>query len=99
MISMTNDGQAVAGPDTVPAVPLTPVDRDSPVPLAGQAERALRDAIASGELHGRIPQEDALAGQLGVSRKTVRTALAALHRDGLITRWPRRGTWVTPREP
>jgi hypothetical protein len=60
MISMLNAGHGLDVPDTVPAVPLTPVDRDSPVPLAEQAERALRDAIASGELHGRMPDEDAL---------------------------------------
>jgi DNA-binding GntR family transcriptional regulator len=97
MISMPNPAPDLADPDTVPAV--RQVDRDSPEPLAEQAERTLRDAIASGELHGRIPDENTLATDLGVSRKTVRTALAALHRDGLIIRWPRRGTWVKSREP
>src|ERR1700722_10485709 len=97
MISMPNPAPDLADPDTVPAV--RQVARDSPEPLAEQAERTLRDAIASGELHGRIPDENTLATDLGVSRKTVRPALAALHRDGLIIRWPRRGTWVKPREP
>lgn len=82
-------------PDTVP--PMRQVDRDDPEPLAEQAEGILREAIASGGLHGKLPDEDTLARQLGIARNTLRVALAMLRREGLITRWPRRGTWVTPR--
>ncbi len=39
---MPNAGHDLAVPDTVPLVPLPPVDRDSPEPLAAQAERILR---------------------------------------------------------
>lgn len=89
--------------DTMPAVPdLTAVDPDQPEPLALQAERILRRAIESGEWpHGtrRLPNEIELARLLGVSRGTVRQALAVLRREGLLTSWPRRGTFVVQRKP
>lgn len=52
----------------------------------------LREAITSGSYGeaGRLPAEGALAEQYGVSRGTVRQALAMLRADGLVT--SRRGT-------
>ncbi|MCR8577368.1 GntR family transcriptional regulator [Streptomyces sp. Isolate_219] len=52
----------------------------------------LREAIASGAYGpgGRLPSEEELAQQCGVSRGTVRQALAVLRADGLIT--SRRGS-------
>lgn len=52
----------------------------------------LRAAIAAGAYGsgGRLPAESALAERYGVSRGTVRQALAALRADGLVT--SRRGT-------
>lgn len=52
----------------------------------------LREAIAAGEYGsgGRLPAEAALAERYGVSRGTVRQALAVLRTDGLVT--SRRGT-------
>ncbi|MFF4795937.1 GntR family transcriptional regulator [Streptomyces sp. NPDC001276] len=52
----------------------------------------LREAIASGAYGagGRLPSEEELAQQYGVSRGTVRQALAVLRANGLVT--SRRGT-------
>jgi GntR family transcriptional regulator len=57
---------------------------------------ALRDRIANGRLDGQgaLPGEQALAVQHGVSRVTVRRALAELEKEGLITRRQGAGTFV-----
>jgi GntR family transcriptional regulator len=57
---------------------------------------ALRDRIANGQLDGQgaLPGEQALALQHGVSRVTVRRALAELEKEGLITRRQGAGTFV-----
>lgn len=84
-------------PDNVPGVPdpnLPSVDRDLPTPLAEQVTRIIREGIESGQLTGRLANEDTLCGILQVSRGTLREGLAVLVREGLVTRWPRRGTWV-----
>ena len=54
----------------------------------GQIEEWLGDAIAGGQLlpGDRMPTEQALAGWLGVSRMTLRHALANLARRGLVIR-------------
>jgi DNA-binding FadR family transcriptional regulator len=55
-----------------------------------QVEQKIRAAILSGELRGgeRLPSEDELGKQFGVSRTTVREALRALCAQGLITKSP-----------
>lgn len=52
----------------------------------------LREAITTGEFAetGKLPSEESLATQYGVSRGTVRQALAVLRTNGLVT--SRRGT-------
>jgi DNA-binding GntR family transcriptional regulator len=62
-------------------------------PLYEQAYTALSDRIASGEWRpgSRLPAERALADLLGISRLTVRRALFALERDGLVERGASRG--------
>lgn len=65
-------------------------------PVKGTLHRSvaadLREAIAAGEYGsgGRLPAESALAERYGVSRGTIRQALATLRADGLVT--SRRGT-------
>jgi GntR family transcriptional regulator len=64
----------------------------------GQIEDWLADAIASGQLRpgDRLPTEQDLAAWLGVSRMTLRQALAELAKRGLVTRTVGRsgGTFV-----
>jgi GntR family transcriptional regulator len=64
----------------------------------GQIEDWLADAIASGQLKpgDRLPTEQELAAWLGVSRMTLRHALAELAQRGLVTRTVGRngGTFV-----
>ncbi|WP_405496885.1 GntR family transcriptional regulator [Streptomyces sp. NBC_00096] len=69
--------------------PSDPVRR---TPLYLKVAGDLRTAIAAGEYGSgaRLPAEDELARRYGVSRGTVRQALAALRTDGLVT--SRRGT-------
>jgi GntR family transcriptional regulator len=69
------------------------------VPLHHQIQRLLRGRIESGEWGAgeRVPTEMALVRHFRVSRATLREALRALERDGLIVRHRRRGTFV--REP
>ena len=71
-----------------------------PVPRVGgsaslthQVLEAMVRAIRLGSFEGgRLPPEDQLAQQLGVSRTTVRRALQSLEQIGLIERRPGRGT-------
>lgn len=70
------------------------------VPLYYQLENILREKIMSGVFASgaRLPTESELIRQYGVGRITVRHALAALVKDGLIERRRRRGTFVTERK-
>jgi len=62
------------------------------------AEHALRDAILSGELlpGDRLPPERELSQKLGVSRLTLRSALATLAATGLVS--VRQGSGYTVRD-
>lgn len=75
------------------------VDAASPIPMYLQMSDILRGRITDGEWqHGaRIPTEAQLCDYYGVSRITVRQAVALLVRDGLLVRARGRGTFV--REP
>jgi GntR family transcriptional regulator len=63
---------------------------------ARQVYLLLRDRISSGRLSdgGALPGEQALAVAHGVSRVTVRRALAELEREGLVSRRRGAGTFV-----
>ncbi len=67
------------------------------VPLATQVESALAERITGGEFAAgdQLPTEHELAVELGVSRATIRTAIGALGRRGLIVSHQGRGSFVT----
>jgi GntR family transcriptional regulator len=64
-------------------------------PLVEQARDALLRAIREDRFpDGRLPPEEQLAEQLGVSRGTLRSALQSLSAEGLVSRRRRHGTFV-----
>ena len=67
------------------------------VTLAAQVEATIAERINTGEFApgDRVPTEHELAADLGVSRATVRTAVGALARRGLIVSHQGRGSFVT----
>lgn len=75
------------------------LDPSSPVPLYHQAARALERAIEEGELPrgSKLPNELELAGELGISRPTMRQAIKQLVDKGLLVRRRGIGTIVAPR--
>jgi DNA-binding GntR family transcriptional regulator len=80
-----------------PAAPAERLDRDAPAPLHAQVSEQIRARIVSGEWppHYRLRSEPELAVDLGISRGTLRRALATLIRDGLLVQVRGRGTYVT----
>ncbi len=72
------------------------VDKRSPVPLYYQLVERIRGQIRSGKLREgeKLPSELALSERTGISRMTVRQALAYLAREGLLTVRPGVGTFV-----
>ncbi len=84
------DGRMPLGPDRGD---LSPV----PATLHSQISTWLRGQIASGAwpAHYRLKAEPDLAGELGVSRGTLRRALATLVSEGLLVQVRGRGTFVT----
>src|SRR5918912_2722575 len=66
-------------------------------PVWARIEASLRERIESGELGAgqRLPAQRDKARQLGVSRMTVRQALAALAERGLVERGEGQGTFVS----
>jgi DNA-binding GntR family transcriptional regulator len=72
-------------------VPDVALDRSSPVPLYFQVATRLQEQIERGELPvgGRLENEVELADRLGVSRPTMRRAIAYLVERGMLVR--RRG--------
>jgi GntR family transcriptional regulator len=80
------------------------LDSGGELEFVGGASRSLRarDALLRAILRhqfpeGRLPAEDELARQLGVSRTTVRTALHSLEEHGVVKRTPGLGTSVHER--
>lgn len=68
--------------------------------LVVQVEQALRRAIAEQTFpDGKLPTEVELAERFGVSRETVRRAAEVLQREGLLTKYRRRGTLVRSGTP
>jgi GntR family transcriptional regulator len=73
------------------------IDRDAPQPLYLQIQKVLHDQIRTGVYppRSRVPSEQELATQYGVSRMTARKSLDALVTQGLLFRRPGKGTFVT----
>src|SRR5687768_3092326 len=74
----------------------------SSTPLSYKFQRLrekLRDAIASGELQGKLPGERALARRFNVNAKTLSKALTDLAAEGLLERSIGRGTFVRGTTP
>ncbi|MFI5335352.1 MAG: substrate-binding domain-containing protein [Opitutales bacterium] len=67
--------------------------------LVEQTADALRAALQQGTLADPLPGEHQLARQLGVSRPTLRTALASLVREGRVHRAPGRRTRLAQGRP
>jgi GntR family transcriptional regulator len=74
------------------------LDRSDPVPLHVQLKKGLREQILSGnwKTGDLVPAEPELCRDFGVSRTTVRQALAELTHEGLVVRERGRGTFVAP---
>ena len=71
----------------------------SDAPLHVQVRELIRQQAISGEIvdeNGRLMTEAALVERFGVSRVTVRNALAPLVEDGMFDRSPKRGTFLKP---
>ena len=80
------------------AVPVTPLDRSSPMPLWAQLEVELRRRLEGGEFDQAFPTDLELTETYEVSRHTVREAVRQLNRTGLLRRERGRGTVVNRAE-
>ena len=78
---------------------MQPLKRNGNIPLVYQLGQAIRDKIVRGEYRPGepIPTEDQLQKFYGVSRTTVRLALAKLVNEGYIRRQQGKGTYVNPK--
>ncbi len=72
------------------------IDRSSPIPLHKQLEDSITRAIGSGALKvgDKLPTEDDLATEFGLSRPVVRQAYGSLVGAGLLVRERGRGSFV-----
>ncbi|HVB65580.1 MAG TPA: GntR family transcriptional regulator [Nitrolancea sp.] len=74
----------------------TKLRRPSRLRIVDDVYQSLEEAILTGQvLPGARLVETSIAGQLDVSRTTVREAFLMLERQGLVASEPRRGTFVT----
>ena len=76
------------------------INENSAIPKYYQLKLHLREQILSGKLSPgeQTPPEQQLAKDYGISKMTVRQALAELAREGLLQRKPGVGTFVTQRK-
>lgn len=72
------------------------VSRSSRLPLYHQVELDMRRRVEDGHWRAgdRIPSEAELCDHYGASRITIRRAISELAADGLLVRFPGRGTFV-----
>ncbi len=78
----------------------TPVNRKSPMPAWAQVHRDLKGLIdQAADIGEQLPTELDLAAIYGISRITIRQALATLAQDGYVERRHGTGTFVADRPP
>ncbi len=83
------------GLETTPMHDLLTLDRESPLPLYAQVKRRLQPKIFSWPVESdRFHTDEELCDLFGVSRATVRKALAELEYEGLLHRRQGFGTFV-----
>lgn len=72
------------------------IDRNTPVPLYYQLKQYFLEQINSGAfgVGDRLPSEEEVIDESGLSRFTVRQAFSALEREGLVERTRGKGTFV-----
>jgi GntR family transcriptional regulator len=77
-------------------LPTNTIDRDSPVPFYFQLSELLEQEILEGRWQPgfRLPSEPGISAHYGLSRTTIRQALARLEQEGLIVRRKGQGTFV-----
>ncbi|SHN87621.1 GntR family transcriptional regulator [Desulfitobacterium chlororespirans] len=73
------------------------LDPHNPLPLHAQITNILRKRIFEENLTGKIPSERELMDYFSVSRSTVREAIEALVRDGILEKKHGKGTFVAVR--
>jgi GntR family transcriptional regulator len=76
-------------------------NRKTSIPLYVRIESLVRNRILNGQLQpgDKLPTEEDLVKQFGVSQITIRNALSNLERDGLIVRSRAKGTFVAENVP
>jgi GntR family transcriptional regulator len=91
---MESGGDVGQNPDPLAGID---IDSASPVPAYYQLYEALRSQLGSGPFPpgARLSTERSIADAVGVSRQTVRQALARLEREGLVHRRQGDGTYVS----
>ena len=77
---------------------ITPLDRNSPMPLWAQLEEELRGRLEGGEFEHGFPTDLQLTEAYDVSRHTVREAVRHLNKTGVLKRERGRGTVVNRSE-
>jgi GntR family transcriptional regulator len=80
-------------------LPVSRIDRTSPVPFYFQLKKTLAEEIVASRWHpgDRLPSEPSICTHFDVSRTTVRQALGELEAEGMIRREKGRGTFVAER--
>lgn len=76
------------------------LDPDLREPLYRQLAAMIRDQILSGEIGPgrRVPSQEELVQQHGISVRTVDSAMKILKAEGLVEQEPGKGLYVLPRD-
>ena len=93
---MKHQTTAASGQETQRAT--ESLERRGGIQLWLQIAEHMRQAIVTGEFKEMMPPETVLAARFGVNRHTVRSALNALAKDGLVRAMQGRGTMILKRE-